>query len=99
MIKFNPEHGLDLLISEQFKYYELLQILVVGYFHEAHPPLAKSNLFCVCGDECVPAELVQSGVYRCFVSAHKPGLVDLYLSFDLMARSLSAKLLPLSITV
>lgn len=59
-----------------------MQILVVGYFHEDPSPLAKSDLLCVCGDECVSAELVQIGVYRCFVSPHKPGLVDLYLSFD-----------------
>lgn len=60
----------------------LLQILVVGYFHQDPSPLAKSNLLCVCGDECISADLVQAGVYRSFVSPHKPGLVDLYLSFD-----------------
>lgn len=61
---------------------EETKILVVGYFHEDPSPLAKSDLLCVCGDECISAELVQSGVYRCFVSPHKPGLVDLCLSFD-----------------
>ncbi|XP_074321956.1 calmodulin-binding transcription activator 6-like isoform X1 [Apium graveolens] len=58
------------------------KILVVGYFHEAHSPFGKSNLLLVIGDECVPAELVQPGVYRSFVSPHKAGLVDLYLSFE-----------------
>ncbi|XP_074338909.1 calmodulin-binding transcription activator 6-like isoform X2 [Apium graveolens] len=61
---------------------EETKILIVGYFHEVHSPFEKSNLFCVCGDECVPAELVQPGVYRSFVSLHKPGVFDLYLSFD-----------------
>ncbi|KAK1390394.1 Calmodulin-binding transcription activator 5 [Heracleum sosnowskyi] len=61
---------------------EETKILVVGYFHEAHSPFGKCNLLVVCGDECVPAELVQPGVYRSFVSPHKAGLVDLYLSFD-----------------
>ncbi|KAL1803699.1 hypothetical protein ACET3Z_032346 [Daucus carota] len=61
---------------------EETKILVVGYFHQDPSPLAKSNLLCVCGDECISADLVQAGVYRSFVSPHKPGLVDLYLSFD-----------------
>ncbi|KAA8531287.1 hypothetical protein F0562_005996 [Nyssa sinensis] len=58
------------------------KILVTGFFHEGHPQLAKSNLYCVCGDACVPAEIVQPGVFRCLVSSHAPGLVNLYLSFD-----------------
>lgn len=44
--------------------------------------LAKSNLWCVCGDLCVPAEFVQVGVYRCFLSPHSPGLVHLCMSLD-----------------
>lgn len=39
-------------------------------------------MFCICGDLCVPAELVQVGVYRCLVSPHTPGFVNLYMSFD-----------------
>ncbi|XP_017222907.1 calmodulin-binding transcription activator 6 [Daucus carota subsp. sativus] len=61
---------------------EETKILVVGYFHQAQSPFEKCNLFCVCGDECVTAELVQPGVYRSFVSPHEPGVFDLYLSFD-----------------
>ncbi|XP_063937521.1 calmodulin-binding transcription activator 5-like isoform X1 [Daucus carota subsp. sativus] len=61
---------------------EETKILVVGYFHEAHSPFGNSNLLLVCGDERFPAELVQPGVYRSFISSHKPGLVDLYVSFD-----------------
>lgn len=61
---------------------EKTKVLVTGYFYEKHAHLAKSNLFCVCGDICVPAEIVQVGVFRCFVSPHAPGLVNLYLSLD-----------------
>uniref|UniRef100_A0A5B7A702 Putative calmodulin-binding transcription activator 6 isoform X1 n=1 Tax=Davidia involucrata TaxID=16924 RepID=A0A5B7A702_DAVIN len=61
---------------------EETKILVTGFFHEGHRQLAKYNLYCVCGDACVPAEIVQSGVFRCLVSPHAPGLVNLYLSFD-----------------
>ncbi|KAK1350688.1 Calmodulin-binding transcription activator 5 [Heracleum sosnowskyi] len=61
---------------------EETKILVVGYFHEANSPFEKSNLFCVCGDECFPAELIQPGVYRSFVSPQNPGVFDLYLSLD-----------------
>ncbi|KAL2960264.1 hypothetical protein AAZX31_17G030800 [Glycine max] len=44
--------------------------------------LSKSNLLCVCGDVSVPAEIVQVGVYRCWVSPHSPGFVNLYMSID-----------------
>ncbi|KAK9288740.1 hypothetical protein L1049_017204 [Liquidambar formosana] len=60
---------------------EKTKILVIGFFHD-HAHLAKSNLFCVCGDVCAPAEFVQVGVFRCLVSPHSPGLVNIYLSFD-----------------
>lgn len=55
---------------------------MTGYFNEEHAHLAKSDLFCVCGDVRVPAEIVQVGVYRCLVSPHAPGIVNLYLSLD-----------------
>lgn len=58
------------------------QVVVTGYFKEQYKHLAKSNLSCVCGDTCVPAEIVQEGVYRCFVSPHYPGIVNLFLSLD-----------------
>lgn len=61
---------------------EETKILVVGFFHKEHQHVSKSNLFCVCGDVSVPAEIIQTGVFRCLVSAHNPGLVNLYLSFD-----------------
>lgn len=44
--------------------------------------MSKSNVFCVCGDECSPVEIIQSGVFRCLVSPHTPGLVNIYLSLD-----------------
>ncbi|XP_024962177.1 calmodulin-binding transcription activator 5-like isoform X2 [Cynara cardunculus var. scolymus] len=61
---------------------EETKILVVGVFHEEHRHLANSNLFCVCGDVCLPVEVVQSGVFRCFVSRHSPGIVNLFISYD-----------------
>ncbi|KAF2308276.1 hypothetical protein GH714_039887 [Hevea brasiliensis] len=61
---------------------EMTKILLTGYFHEQYLHLAKSNLCCVCGDACVRAEIVQAGVYRCLVSPHSPGIVNLFLSLD-----------------
>ncbi|XP_020209391.1 calmodulin-binding transcription activator 6-like, partial [Cajanus cajan] len=61
---------------------EKTKILVTGYFHNNYQHLAKSNLLSVCGDVSVPVEIVQIRVYRCWVSPHSPGLVNLYLSFD-----------------
>ncbi|KAL2338968.1 hypothetical protein Fmac_013414 [Flemingia macrophylla] len=61
---------------------EKSKVLVTGFFHKDYMHLSKSNLFCVCGDVSVPAELVQVGVYRCWVSPHSPGFVNLYLSHD-----------------
>ncbi|GMP57038.1 hypothetical protein CsSME_00021291 [Camellia sinensis var. sinensis] len=59
---------------------EETKILITGFFNDPH--LAKSDIYCVCGDACGPAEIVQSGVFRCLVSPHTPGSVNLYLSFD-----------------
>ncbi|KAI6692943.1 hypothetical protein NL676_020653 [Syzygium grande] len=61
---------------------EKTKILITGFFHEGYLQHSKSNMFCICGDLCVPAELVQVGVYRCLVSPHTPGFVNLYMSFD-----------------
>ncbi|GMJ08377.1 CALMODULIN-BINDING TRANSCRIPTION ACTIVATOR 6 [Hibiscus trionum] len=61
---------------------EKTKILVTGVFHQAYQNLAKSNLFCVCGDICYPAESIHVGVYRCVLSQHSPGLVSLYMSLD-----------------
>ncbi|KFK39035.1 hypothetical protein AALP_AA3G192200 [Arabis alpina] len=61
---------------------EKTKILVAGLLHDSYQHLGSSNLFCVCGDSCVPAEYVQPGVYRCFIPPHSPGMVNLYLSVD-----------------
>ncbi|KAL6970241.1 hypothetical protein U1Q18_029945 [Sarracenia purpurea var. burkii] len=61
---------------------EETKILITGFLYEGYLHLAKSSIYCVCGDACHPAEIVQSGVFRCLVSPHSPGLVNLYLSFD-----------------
>ncbi|PSR92522.1 Calmodulin-binding transcription activator 5 like [Actinidia chinensis var. chinensis] len=61
---------------------EETKILITGYFNEGPPHLEKSNIYCVCGDACCPVEIVQSGVFRCLVSPHTHGYVNLYLSFD-----------------
>ncbi|KAK7291696.1 hypothetical protein RIF29_07054 [Crotalaria pallida] len=61
---------------------EKSKVLVTGFFHEDYQHMSKSNLLCVCGDVGVPAEIVQVGVYRCWVPPHSPGFVNLYLSFD-----------------
>lgn len=61
---------------------EEIKILVVGFFHQEYQHLAKSTVYCVCGDTCVPAEIIQVGVFRCVVSPQSPGSVNFYLSFD-----------------
>ena len=55
---------------------------MTGFFLKDYMHLSKSNLLCVCGDVSVPAEIVQVGVYRCWVSPHSPGFVNLYFSID-----------------
>ncbi|ESQ48240.1 hypothetical protein EUTSA_v10020047mg [Eutrema salsugineum] len=61
---------------------EKTKVLVTGFLHDSYQHLGSSNLFCVCGDSCVPAEYVQAGVYRCFIPPHSPGMANLYLSAD-----------------
>nr|GEX47360.1 calmodulin-binding transcription activator 5 isoform X1 [Tanacetum cinerariifolium] len=61
---------------------EETKILVVGVFHQKNQHIANSNLFCVCGDVCVPAEIIQSGVFRCMITPQSAGVVNLFLSFD-----------------
>lgn len=58
------------------------KILVVGVFNERYVHLMTSNLLCVCGDVCVQAELIQSGVFRCIITPQNPGIVNLFLSCD-----------------
>lgn len=55
---------------------------MTGFFHKEYLQLSKYNLLCVIGDVSVRAEIVQNGVYRCWVSSHSPGFVNLFLSFD-----------------
>ncbi|CAJ2662426.1 unnamed protein product [Trifolium pratense] len=61
---------------------EKTKVLVTGYFHNDYRHLAKANLVCICGETSVPVEIVQVGVYRCWVSPQSPGFVNLFLSFD-----------------
>ncbi|XAR57019.1 hypothetical protein NMG60_11025017 [Bertholletia excelsa] len=61
---------------------EATKILITGFFYGEHPLLEKPNIYCVCGDACSPVEIVQSGVFRCLVSPHPSGFVNLYLSID-----------------
>ncbi|XP_023641062.1 calmodulin-binding transcription activator 6 isoform X2 [Capsella rubella] len=61
---------------------EKTKILVTGFLHDSYQHLERSNIFCICGDSCVPAEYLQPGVYRCIIPPHSPGMVNLYLSVD-----------------
>ncbi|KAM0013407.1 putative transcription factor CG1-CAMTA family [Helianthus debilis subsp. tardiflorus] len=60
---------------------EETKVLIVGLFNEKHLQ-ANSNLLCVCGDNCIPVEVIHPGVFRCFVSPHSPGIVNLFISYD-----------------
>lgn len=55
---------------------------MVGTFKEPYKHLSKSKIYCVFGEACVAAEMVQDGVYRCTTSSHIPGLVNFFLTFD-----------------
>ncbi|PKI63681.1 hypothetical protein CRG98_015930 [Punica granatum] len=61
---------------------EKTKIIITGFFIEGHQQHPKANLFCICGDNCVPVEIIQVGVYRCLVPPHSPGIVNLCMSFD-----------------
>ncbi|KAL1152043.1 hypothetical protein V6Z11_A09G081300 [Gossypium hirsutum] len=80
----SPEHIFTITeVSHEWAYStEKTKILVTGFFHQAYQHLVKSNLFCVCGDVCNPAEIIQVGVYRSVLPQHSPGLVNLYMSLD-----------------
>ncbi|KAL6862149.1 hypothetical protein ACP4OV_016798 [Aristida adscensionis] len=70
-------------ISPEWAYCtEDTKVLVVGYFYENHKHLTGTSLYCVFGNECVPADIVQAGVYRFMFRPHAPGRVNLYLSLD-----------------
>ncbi|PPD90603.1 hypothetical protein GOBAR_DD12457 [Gossypium barbadense] len=80
----SPEHIFTITeVSHEWAYStEKTKILVTGFFHQAYQHLVKSNLVCVCGDVCNPAEIIQVGVYRSVLPQHSPGLVNLYMSLD-----------------
>ncbi|KAM1723481.1 hypothetical protein COP2_022355 [Malus domestica] len=61
---------------------EKTKILITGFLHKEFFHLAKSDLLCVCGDVCLRAEIIQTGVYRCFVPPHLPRIVNLFMSID-----------------
>lgn len=61
---------------------KIFQVMVVGHFCESKKHLMSSSIYCVVGEICVKAEMVQPGVYRCKVSPQPPGLVNLYLTMD-----------------
>ncbi|WVZ65971.1 hypothetical protein U9M48_015251 [Paspalum notatum var. saurae] len=70
-------------ISSEWAYCkEDTKVLLVGYFHENYRHLAATNLYCVIGDTCVVANIVQAGVYRFMARSHVPGRVNLYLTLD-----------------
>lgn len=70
---FSPEWALST---------EHTKILVVGYYYEQHKHLAGSSMYGVFGDNCVAADMIQSGVYRFMAGPHTPGRVDFYLTLD-----------------
>ncbi|WOL00294.1 calmodulin-binding transcription activator 5-like isoform X2 [Canna indica] len=61
---------------------EETKVIVVGYFSESKKHLLSSNIYCVFGELCVEAEMVQPGVYRCKSLPQPPGQVDLFLTMD-----------------
>ncbi|OAY83213.1 Calmodulin-binding transcription activator 5 [Ananas comosus] len=61
---------------------EETKVLVVGYFYEQQKHLMETQVYCGFGRKCVPAELVQAGVYRCTAAPSEPGFVNLYLTLD-----------------
>ncbi|KAL9683910.1 hypothetical protein QQ045_021337 [Rhodiola kirilowii] len=61
---------------------ENTKILLTGFFHKEYAHLANSNIVCVCGEASISAEVIQVGVFRCIISPHKPGFVNIYLSLD-----------------
>uniref|UniRef100_A0ACD5V1C6 Uncharacterized protein n=1 Tax=Avena sativa TaxID=4498 RepID=A0ACD5V1C6_AVESA len=61
---------------------ENAKILVVGHYYEHYTHLAGSDMYGIFGDNCVAANMVQTGVYRFMVGPHTPGRVDFYLTLD-----------------
>lgn len=61
---------------------EHTKILVIGDYYEQYKHLAGSNIYGIFGDNCVPANMVQTGVYRFMVGPHTAGRVDFYLTLD-----------------
>ncbi|KAL1545322.1 calmodulin-binding transcription activator 6-like isoform X2 [Salvia divinorum] len=61
---------------------EETKILVVGFYSDGHQHYEDSKLYLACGNSVVAVEVVQAGVYRCLISSHAPGLVNLFMTFD-----------------
>ena len=61
---------------------EHTKILVIGDYYEQYKHLAGSNIYGIFGDNCVAANMVQTGVYRFMVGPHTAGRVDFYLTLD-----------------
>ncbi|XP_042517148.1 calmodulin-binding transcription activator 5 isoform X2 [Macadamia integrifolia] len=62
---------------------EETKVIVIGCFSREYSHLlAGTRLLCVFGDACVPAEMVQLGVFRCMALPHNPGPVNFYVSLD-----------------
>ncbi|GAB2265810.1 hypothetical protein Dimus_000845 [Dionaea muscipula] len=64
------------------QFWYLLQILIIGFFYEEYQHLANSTLYCICGEVCIPAEVVQAGVFRCLIPPQDSGSVNFYLTID-----------------
>uniref|UniRef100_A0A0D9WYY6 CG-1 domain-containing protein n=1 Tax=Leersia perrieri TaxID=77586 RepID=A0A0D9WYY6_9ORYZ len=61
---------------------ETTKVVVVGNFDEQYKHLTGSAMYVVFGDQCMAADIVQTGVYRFMVGPHTPGQVDFYLTID-----------------
>ncbi|XP_039792449.1 calmodulin-binding transcription activator CBT-like [Panicum virgatum] len=81
VIDEKPFHIIE--ISSEWAYCtDDTKVLVVGYFLDNYKHLAGANLYCVIGEQCVTADIVQTGVYRFMARPHVPGRVNLYLTLD-----------------
>ncbi|MQM03550.1 hypothetical protein Taro_036330, partial [Colocasia esculenta] len=81
---YSPEQLFNIAdISPAWSYSnENTKVILIGHFHESHKHLASSDIFLVFGDTCVPAEVIQHGVYRSIALPHAPGVVNCYLTLN-----------------
>lgn len=59
---------------------EETKVIITGNFVEAQNNFWEAKWSCVFGEEIVPVEIVQTGVFRCRAPAHASGLVSLFLT-------------------